>query len=236
VLAEKLNEEVKKIIYEELPAIIQQHPEVKHILWKMLCENFAPKKQTEDRFERLLREIRQEAEANNRKFEEYNRKFEKILKKLDENDRKFEKILAEIKSVHRRIDRTIGALGARWGFSSEYAFREAIKDVIEKLTNKKVTRYKGFDKDGFVFGWPDQIELDVVIQNGELWIMEIKSSVSKPEVYAFAKKVQFYEKEENKKATRRIIVSPMVDSRAKETADRLGIEIFTAPEDLKEIM
>jgi len=31
-----------------------------------------------------------------------------------------------------------------------------------------VVRYHKMDTDGFVFGRPDQVEIDVVIQNGEL--------------------------------------------------------------------
>ncbi len=288
-----LPEEVGKIIYEQLPNIIQKQPQVKFIIWEMLSEKFAPKEKTEDRFEKLLEKmsvydekfyhvmerIRILEEKSDRRFEEYNRKFERIFKKLEENDRKFkendrkfdkifkkleendrkfeqifkkleendrrfeeqnrkfdekfEKLLNKINSVDKRIDRTIGALGARWGLSSEHAFREAIKGVLETFTDTKVERYLAFDNEGIVFDWPDQVEIDVVIRNGKLCLMEIKSSTSKNDVYIFNRKAEFYKKETGKKVDKKIIVSPMFGPGALEIAKKLDIETYSAPEDME---
>ena len=41
-------EEIKRLIYEELPRIIREHPEVKVELWNILSGVFAPKEETED--------------------------------------------------------------------------------------------------------------------------------------------------------------------------------------------
>ncbi len=299
-----LSEEVGKIIYEQLPQIIRNQPEVRFVIWDMLSEKFASKDKTEDRFEKILERMREydkkfdkqiermreydkkfddmmeeikaleeksdrkfeqvfkKLEENDRKFEEHSRKFEeqnrkfeekfeKIFKKLEENDRKFEehskkfeeqnrkfdekfeKMLDEIRNVDKRIDRTIGALGARWGLSSEHAFREAIKGVLEEFTDTKVERYLGFDNKGEVFGWPDQVEIDVVVKNGKLCLMEIKSSVSKNDVYVFGKKAAFYEKETGRKPDKKIIVSPMFGPGARGFAQKLNIETYTAPEDME---
>ncbi len=270
-----LSEEIQKIVFEQLPEIIREHPEVKTAIRKMMVDDYAPKQKTEDRFEMLLERMRiqdekyerrhEEAklrfEEHDRKFEkifekleENDRKFEKIFEKLEENDRKFEKIFQELQENHRkfeendrkfetmlkkigavdkRIDRTIGALGARWGLSTEQTFRKAIRSVIESFTDTQVERYLGFDNEGKVFGHPDQVEIDVVIRNGKLWVMEIKSSISKAEVYAFERKVAFYEKEKAITADRKAIVSPMFEKGAKEVAEKLGIEIYTAPEEME---
>ncbi len=334
-----LSEEVGKIIYEQLPQIIRNQPEVRFVIWDMLSEKFASKDKTEDRFEKILERMREydkkfdkqiermreydkkfddmmeeikaleeksdrkfeqvfkkleendrkfeqvfkKLEENDRKFEqvfkkleENDRKFEQVFKKLEENDRKFEeqnrrfdkkfeeqnrrfdkkfeeqnrkfdkkfeeqnrkfdekfeKMLNEIRNVDKRIDRTIGALGARWGLSSEHAFREAIKGVLEEYTDTRVERYLGFDNKGEVFGWPDQVEIDVVVKNGKLCLMEIKSSVSKNDVYVFGKKAAFYEKETGRKPDKKIIVSPMFGPGAQEFARKLKIETYTAPEDI----
>jgi len=250
-------EEIKRLIYEELPRIIKEHPEVKVELWNILSGVFAPKEETEDRFEKLLKEIQRQREEANKRFEEHQRRFEEYQKRFEEHDRKFnalwaevralreeanrrfeehqkrfEEMLNEIRRVDRRIDRTIGALGARWGISTEHVFREAIKSVIEDITGLKVERYLKYDTEGKVFGRPDQVELDLVIHDGMVWIMEIKSSISKPEVYAFFRKVEFYREKEGKEVKRRIIVSPMIEPSAMEIIEDLGIEYFTYPEDM----
>ena len=84
-----------------------------------------------------------------------------------------------------------------------------------------------YDDAGEVFGRPDQVELDVIIRNGVLILCEIKSSVSKPDMVIFDRKVCFYERRHQRKASRKLVISPMVDDRARALADRLGIEIFS---------
>ena len=208
-------EEIKRLIYEELPKIIREHPEVRVELWNVLTGVFAPKEETEDRFEKLLKEIQKQREEANKRFEEHdkrfnalwsevralreeanrrfeehdkkfnalwaevralreesNKRFEEHQKRFEEHDRKFntlwaevralredsnrkfEEMLNEIRRVDRRIDRTIGALGARWGISTEHTFREAMRSVIEDITGLKVERYLKYDTEGKVFGRP----------------------------------------------------------------------------------
>ncbi len=54
-------------------------------------------------------------------------------------------------------------------------------------------RYLDYDREGIVFGRPDQVELDVIIHNGTLILCEIKSSLSKSDLYAFWRKKNYYE-------------------------------------------
>ncbi|GAB6163817.1 DUF3782 domain-containing protein [Desulfothermus naphthae] len=257
---ENLSEEVKKIIYKEIPNILEKHPEVKLILWKKLVDSFADKKESESKFDTLLRELKELKEESDRRWEEFQRKWKELKEESDrrweefqrkwkelkeesesrwrelkqESDQRWETLLKELRNVNKRIDRTIGALGARWGLNTERAFREAIKSILEELTDLKVENYLGYDEKGEVFGHPDQIELDVVLKNGEVWVIEIKSSMSKADMYIFDRKVKFYEKKEGKKVNRKMVISPMIEEKAYEVARRLGIEAYKEPEDLME--
>ncbi|GAB6163826.1 DUF3782 domain-containing protein [Desulfothermus naphthae] len=283
---ENLSEEVKKIIYKEIPNILEKHPEVKLILWKKLVDSFADKKESESKFDTLLRELkelkqesdrkwrelkqeseikwkelkeesdrkwkelkeesdrkwRELKEESDRRWEEFQRKWKELKEESEsrwrelkqESDQRWETLLKELRNVNKRIDRTIGALGARWGLNTERAFRQAIKSILEELTDLKVENYPGYDEKGEVFGHPDQIELDVVLKNGEVWVIEIKSSMSKADMYIFDRKVKFYEKKEGKKVNRKMVISPMIEEKAYEVARRLGIEAYKEPEDLME--
>ncbi|WP_328987061.1 DUF3782 domain-containing protein [Thiorhodovibrio winogradskyi] len=68
----------------------------------------------------------------------------------------------------KKHDRSIGALGARWGLQSEKAFRDALAGILEENFGVEVINYNGYDDSGEVFGKPEQIELDVIIKNGLL--------------------------------------------------------------------
>ena len=96
-----------------------------------------------------------------------------------------------------------------------------------------VERYEDYDHDGSIFGRPDQVELDLIIYNNILILCEIKSSISKSEMYTFWRKKNFYETKHNRKVDRVIVISPMVDNRAKPVAKDLGIEVYGYAEDVK---
>ena len=61
-----------------------------------------------------------------------------------------------------------------------------------------------FDDAGEVFGRPDQVELDLIIRNGQLLIAEIKSSINRGEMYLFERKARFYEKKHQRTAQRQL--------------------------------
>ena len=91
----------------------------------------------------------------------------------------------------------------------------------------EVLNINEYDEKGEVFGRPDQVELDIIIQDGMLILCEIKSSISKAEMYTFVRKTEFYEKRHERKATRKLVISPMVDDRARQVAEKLEIEVYS---------
>jgi hypothetical protein len=142
-------------------------------------------------------------------------------------------MLAAIKAQADKHESSIGALGARWGLYSEESFRNGLKAILEKSFGVEVLNVNEYDETGEVFGHPDQVELDIIIQNGLLILCEIKSSISKGDMYIFERKTAFYEKRHNQRATRKMVISPMVDDRARQAAQKLGIEIYTHGHDVK---
>lgn len=115
----------------------------------------------------------------------------------------------------------------RWGIQSEAAFRNALAGILEKSFGVEVLNVNEYDDRGEVFGRPDQVELDVIIKNGLLLICELKSSIDKAGMYSFERKARFYEKRHQRKADRLIVISPMIDARARRVAEQLGIETFS---------
>lgn len=229
--------EVRDELLEQLPHWIEQDPALRQALRRMLREDFADREQTESRFDQVLAELRRDREEQTRKWEEDKLRWEENKRdserRWEENKREFDRVHQEIMATNRRLDQSIGALGARWGLSSERAFRDALASILEKSFGVEVRNINEFDQDGEVFGRPDQVELDVVIRNGSLLIIEIKSSFSHSDVHIFERKARFFERHHQRRADRLIIVSPMVDHRARHLAEALGIEVCTSPEDVR---
>jgi hypothetical protein len=169
----------------------------------------------------------------NRKWDEQNRKWEEQTRKSDE---KWAAQMAENLRLHEeimamadRLDRKIGALGARWGLLSETAFRDGLAAILEKSFGVEVVNINDYDDEGLVFGRPDQVELDVIIKNGLLIACEIKSSMDKAGLYIFSRKVDFYERKHQRKADRRLVITPFLDPRAAGLPEKLGIEVYADP-------
>ena len=218
--------EFKQRLKQELPALVQQDPEIRQLLQNALSGYFASQIETESRFDQVLEELRRDREEQTRRWEEQDRKW-------SENQRHLDQIYSEIKGLHQKHESTVGALGARWGIASEQSFRDALKGILEQSFGVEVLNVTEYDDAGEVFGRPDQVELDLIIKNGELIICELKSSMSKADVYTFARKVEFYEKRHQRQATRKIIITPMLHPVALGLPEKLGLEAYSYSDKVK---
>ena len=222
---------LKETIKKELPGLLRDDPALRAYILELTQNAYAERQETQDRFWEVLAELRRDREEQARKWDEHNRKWEEDkaeqARKWEANQEELRRLHQEIMAQASRHDRSIGALGARWGMQSEAAFRNALAGILEKSFGVEVLNVNEYDDRGEVFGRPDQVELDVIIKNGLLLICELKSSIDKAGMYSFERKARFYEKRHQRKADRLIVISPMIDARARRVAEQLGIETFS---------
>ncbi len=238
-----MNEDaLKESIRRELPGWLRTDPELRAFILELTRSEYANRAETGDRFYEMLAELRRDREEQARKWDEQNReqnrKWDEVhaelqrdreeqARKWDESRREFQQVHEEIMAQAKKFDRSIGALGSRWGTQSERAFRDALAGILEESFGVQVLHVNEFDAAGEVFGRPDQVELDVIIRNGLLIICELKSSIDKPGMYSFERKARFYERRHGRKADRLIVISPMIDARARKVAQELSIETYS---------
>ncbi len=129
-------------------------------------------------------------------------------------------------------DSMVGVLGAKCGIRAESPFHDDLIKLMEENFDVTVLNINEYDDQGEVFGRPDQVELDIIIIDSILIICEIKSSISKGDMYLFQKKARFYEKRHNRTAKHLIAISPMVDEKARKLAGELGIKVFSYADDI----
>ena len=169
------------------------------------------------RHEAELVRLREDMNAGFRRHDEILMRHEAELVKLREDmNRGFE-------LLRRHID----ALGARWGMLSEQAFREGLKGLIEKEFGLRVEKWVRRDDEGYVFGYPSDVDVDVAVHNGRVILVEVKSHVGRGDVYVFKRKAEFYEMAEGRKPARLIIVTHYADEDALEAARSLQVEVYT---------
>ncbi len=165
-------------------------------------------------------------EENNRRWEENNQRWEENTHRWEHNDQLHAETKKELNKLGQRIESGISAMGARWGINSEAAFRNGLKGILEDSFGIEVINFMEFDQEGTVFDRPDQVEIDLIIKNGTVILCELKSSMSKSDMLSFARKIAYYENH-HRKATRKIVISPMIHPSALSLAKELGIETYS---------
>ena len=184
-------------------------------------------KRTEERLDRLEAVVEELAQAQKR-TEERVTELAQAQKRTEERVTELAQAQTEArKDVHAHLS----AIGARWGIQTEESFRKAIQAILSDFTDLRVERFTAYDTEGEVFGRPDQVEIDVLIRDGRTILGEIKSSMSKGDVYIFERKVAFYERRQGVKADCKIIITPMLDPRAQPVVDELGIQVYASAYD-----
>ena len=248
---------IKQIIKDELPLLMKKDKTIRRLIVQLANEQIDNKTKvmeakTESRFDIILEEMRKDRERQDKKWEEnrieQNKKWEEQNRKWEENrkeqDKKWEENQEELRKFHdefeksrkdfnQKFNTTLGALGARWGLRSEASFRNGLKGILEDLS-LKVEHFEEYDHECIVHEWPGTVEMDIIIKNGLLMLCELKASMSRADMFEFYKKTQYYEKKHNRKGDRLIVISPMVEDRARKAADKLGIKVYSFAEDIQE--
>ncbi|MGP3703515.1 MAG: DUF3782 domain-containing protein [Candidatus Bathyarchaeota archaeon] len=164
-------------------------------------------------------------------LEKHAQEIAKLREDMVAGFKRHDEVIAKLREDMNRgfmfVERHISALGARWGLMSEEAFREGIRQLVEKEFGFKVEKWVGFDEKGVVFGYPSQVDIDVAIHNQKIILVEVKSHVRASDVAAFKRKAELYSKVEGKKPSRLLIVTPYVEEKAVEAAKHFNIEIYT---------
>ena len=181
-----------------------------------------------DRHEAEIVKLREDMNRGFKRHDEELARLREDMKKLREDmNRGFERFGEELVRLREDMNRQISALGARWGLLAEESFRSGVKGLVEEYFGGRVERWAHYDEDGVVFGYPSVVEADLIIKDREHILVEIKSSVSRADVFELWRIGQLYERLRSVKP-KLAIVSPYVEDGAKEVAEKLGIEVYTA--------
>jgi len=237
-------EDILKIIEEKLPQLIEKYP-----LLRLKIEEIIEKKAvTKEEIKEILLELKKQREENSKRFEEINKRFEAVDKRFEEINKRFEEIDKRFEEINKRFEaidkrfeelikemnkgfeslrNALTVLGARWGIFAEEAFREGMKGILEEIgfSYYEIKKWEAFDEEGFVYGYPSNIEVDLVIKDNKHYLIEIKSSVSTGDVFEFKKIGEFYEKKTNVKPEL-IIISPYIKEEAKEKCNVFKIKYY----------
>ena len=182
-----------------------------------------------------MKKLREDMIAGFRRHDEilkqHSEELVRLRQEMAEGFRRHEVELVRLREAMKRgfelVNRHISALGARWGLMAEEAFREGLRGVLEKELGLKVERWTAYDERGRVYGYPSEVEVDVVVRDNKVMLIEISSHVRASDVSHFKRKAELYEEKTGRKPSRLMIVTPFIEEKAVEASKELGIEVYT---------
>ena len=220
-------------IFASFPPELQ--PAVSQLV-EVLREEFGVRRSDFDDLKAIVRDLAEAQKRTEQRVEELAQAQKELAtaqQHMAEGLELFRKtVTAEIEGLKKSLNAQIGGLGARWGLQTEGAFREGLRAILQEV-GFVTERFLDIDTTGEVFGAPDQVELDVVVKNGKVIVVEIKSSTNQADVYYFTRKADFYARKTGRQIDRRLVVTPYIDPRAHDAATRLGVEVCTDPASLQ---
>ena len=141
----------------------------------------------------------------------------------------------DIEELKRLIDLRLSALGARWGLVTEDVFRQGVVEILSEA-GWNVSKEVLLDKEGYVYGYPSPIEIDVVAKDGKVILMEITSWLKRESIAPLARKREFYDKVKGDRVSEVIVITAYIDEvdvdRIIAAANSYGIKVIK-PEEVK---
>jgi len=138
------------------------------------------------------------------------------------------KVEESLRGDMRRIELAMNALGARWGVFSEDAFRSGVRELL-KDAGYAVDRWVYYDDRGYVYGYPSEVELDVIIRDRRTLAVEITSALKRGDLQQIRRKVEFFSTVTGRRVDAVYVITPFIHDRNPDAvvavANAMGITV-----------
>ncbi|WP_066795115.1 PD-(D/E)XK nuclease family protein [Caldivirga sp. MU80] len=138
------------------------------------------------------------------------------------------KVEASLREDMRRLWLALNALGARWGVFSEDAFRSGVRELL-KDAGYTVDRWVYYDDKGYVYGYPSEVELDIVIKDGRTLAVEITSALKRGDLQQIRRKVELFGMVTSRRVDAVYVITPFIHDKNPDAvaavASSMGINV-----------
>ncbi len=141
----------------------------------------------------------------------------------------------DLRRFEARLVNILSALGVRLGVVNESVYREGVKEILSEI-GWRVEHIVITDVDGYVYGRPEEVEIDIVVSDNKVFLVEITAVVKRSDIDLVAKKAELYRRVKGVKPDKVMIISPFIHDknpeRIKAIASEIGVEIiYPRPEE-----
>jgi hypothetical protein len=162
-------------------------------------------------------------EEHSKVLTEHSRVLAEHSKVLAEHSKRLEELAREVRDLRR----TVAVIAHRFGVLTEESFREAMRYVVEEVFGvARVEKWVYNDVEGVVYGAPAVVEANLLINDKEHILVEIKPRISRGDVMELHNIGELYKRVTGIKP-RLVIVGGFIDRGIEELAKRYGVEIIS---------
>jgi hypothetical protein len=138
------------------------------------------------------------------------------------------KVEESLREDMRRLWLALNALGARWGVFSEDAFRSGVRELLRDA-GYVVERWIYYDDRGYVYGYPSEVELDVIIKDRRTLAVEITSALKRGDLQQIKRKVELFSAVTGRRVDAVYVITPFIHDRNPDAviavANAMGINV-----------
>jgi len=225
-------------VVKSLPLLLKEHPELRTEIYEIISDEFVRRSEfyeymekSDERFERLLQELRAFRVDTNRRFEAMDKKFEEMRedtnRRFEEVYRRFDKVDTDFKDLKDWIGIVVGGFQRRAGRNLEDVVAGTLRIALGKeVTPENITmRRKIMDDEGLIGLKGRSYEIDLCVTNTESLIFEIKSYAEVEDIERFNDKAELAIKKLGLKKVEKALITLEKRPSVVELCDKFGILI-----------
>ena len=250
-VTEEIQNTVTKQDFAELKAVVRDLAEAQKRTEERVGSLGVAVEQLAEAQKRTEQRVEELAEAQQR-TEERVGSLGVAVEQLAEAQKRTEQRVEELAGAQQRTEHQLGklartqeqgfrlfglrleALFARSGSRAEAAFREGIREIVREA-GYTVEAYQGQDPEGYInHDAGRSYELDVLVRNGAVIAVEVKSSAGSADLVRFARAVSLFEQQTGRRVTKKVLIAASIREEAHRRAPQLGVTLGIDPSALDE--
>jgi hypothetical protein len=234
------DEEVLYILEEQLPVMIERDPDLEQRAFRAFLRVFTTKEETaailsemrefRGEFRQFRTRVDDHFEQIDQRFEQVDQRFEQVDQRFEQVDQKLAGLSQEMRDLRDWVEGIVGGLQRRSGRNLEDVVAGALRVALRRPDIKPDQlrlRQKMVDETGVV-GLPGQkrpFEVDILAQNGQLSVFEVKSYCKWDDVERLKDKVTFIQSQNPGVQVEGIMIAMAIADDVRERCAELGITL-----------
>ena len=219
-------------VVKSLPGLLREHPELRTEICKILSDEFVIRsefyeymKKSDERFERLLQELKAFREDTNRRFEAADKRFDAIDKRFEEVYHRFDKMDRDFKDLKDWVGIVVGGFQRRAGRSLEDAVAGTLRIALGREVKPEniMMRKKITDDEGLIGPKGRSYKIDLCVTDTESLIFELKSYAEEEDIERFNDKAELAIKKLGLKKVEKALITLEKRPSVVELCDKFGI-------------